>query len=217
MTLDIERLQALFQIGGENPITLRALAPKGQALSARNLNFRATEFPSVEARWAAFAEQALHLNDTGYNIYTCMNPILPNFTGDAVKDEHILSRRLLLIDLDRSDTNDAPATDDEIKLAGHVADDIEGWLRERWNSEPTRVMSGNGIHLYYPLDDLPNDQASRDHVRNVLSSLAGQFVNPTIKVDTSVSNASRITKVPGTIARKGTPTEGRPFRKAVFQ
>jgi hypothetical protein len=44
--------------------------------------------------------------------------------------------------------------------------------------------------------------------------LADKFDNNIVKVDTSVFNASRITKVVGTIARKGIESEGRPYRKA---
>jgi len=216
VTYDLARLQGLFQIGEQNPITLRGIFPGKLKKPAVNLNFCASDHASIEDRWAAFAEQAESLNRHGYNIYTCINPIRPDLREGAVNDNDITHRRLLLIDLDRTGTHDAPATDDEIKLASLVADSIEGWLAERYDGEPTRTMSGSGIHLYYPLAETPNNRESRDHVRNVLKSLAQKFDTPDIHLDLAVSNASRITKVPGSVARKGSPTEDRPFRKAVF-
>ena len=44
--------------------------------------------------------------------------------------------------------------------------------------------------------------------------LANKFDNEIVKIDTVVYNASRITKVVGTIARKGLESEGRPYRMA---
>jgi hypothetical protein len=41
----------------------------------------------------------------------------------------------------------------------------------------------------------------------MLEALAKRYDTATVKVDTGVYNASRITKVPGTIARKGVEVE----------
>jgi hypothetical protein len=94
-----------------------------------------------------------------------------------------------------------------------LADKITGYLQAEWWGAPLRMMSGNGVHLYVPLD-LPNDDVSRDKIKALLKKLAGRFDTPAVQVDTCVHNASRITKVPGTIARKGEESEGRPWRMA---
>lgn len=209
-------LQELFQIGELNPITLRAIAPSTFNLHIRNLTFTASDFADVMTRWAAFAHEANRLNAEGYNIYTCLNPIRPEFDGAAVSDGDIECRRLLLIDLDRAETHDGPATDEEIHLASLTAEKIQTWMRKHHGDEAARVMSGNGIHLLYRLADLPNDEASKSACRDLLKNLGKEFNTKDIKVDTTVHNASRITKVPGTIARKGTEAPERPFRKAMF-
>ena len=49
---------------------------------------------------------------------------------------------------------------------------------------------------------------------SLLKNLATEFDNDTVKIDTTVFNASRITKVVGTFARKGLESEGRPYRMA---
>jgi uncharacterized protein YdcH (DUF465 family) len=101
----------------------------------------------------------------------------------------------------------------EIDAATQLADEIAGYLQAEGWGTPLRMMSGNGVHLYVPLD-LPNDATSRVQVRTLLGKLAGKFDTPAVQVDTCVHNASRITKVPGTIARKGEPSEARPWRMA---
>ena len=97
----IQQLQALFRVGQENPITLRAIGGG----PVENLTFCAREYPALEDRWAAFAADADRLNSARYNIYTCLNPIKPEFAGkagEAVTDADISCRRLFLIDLDRA-------------------------------------------------------------------------------------------------------------------
>jgi hypothetical protein len=210
----IERLQQLFMIGEFNPISLRALPSKG--VGALNETFTAADFPLVNDRWKAFATRAEKLNCDGYNIYTCLNPIACDFIRGAVCDKDIAQRRLLLIDLDRVGTHLAPATNKEIDAAHTLADKIERWFLGIGESRPTRVMSGNGVHLYYHLADLPNDDETHILLRSYLKSLAQNFNTDCVAVDTVVHNASRITKVPGTIARKGIESDERPYRKACF-
>lgn len=218
---ELAKMWPIFPIGPDNPITLRAISPKGAEFEfpARNITFTAMDFPEVEKRKEAFAKQVLALNREGYNVYTCLNPIKPDFAGDlknglAVRDEHIACRQRLLIDLDRANTSNAPATDSEILEANALADRIFDRLQSRFDVEPFRVMSGNGIHLYLPLKNLPNDPDHKELCRQVLINLASEFDTDTMRVDTSVYNAARITKVPGTIARKGIKSPGRPYRMA---
>jgi hypothetical protein len=62
--------------------------------------------------------------------------------------------------------------------------------------------SGNGWHLLYPLD-LPNDKQTKEVVKGVLDGLASMFDDEKVKIDTAVANASRITRLYGTMNRKG--------------
>ena len=156
------------------------------------------------------------MNSLGYNIYIVMNTIKESFRGKSVGDADIRHRDLLLIDIDRVEKLTAPATDDEIEAARLVADSIKAFMEERGWSDPIRVMSGNGHHLYYRLQGTPNDEASERMIQSALFTLAQRFDTDIVKVDTVVFNASRITKVPGTIARKGPESKGRPYRMAVL-
>jgi hypothetical protein len=213
---ETRKMWSIFAVGAKNPISLRAIWPKraGPSEPPVNVTFTAADFPDIDDRRAAFEADALRLNQQGYNVYVVMNPIRPGFSGKAVSDRDIEFRDLLLIDLDRAGKTDCPASDDEIEAAAQLADKIAARLQAQGWDEPLRMMSGNGVHLYLVLDQLPNDDASRDKVQALLGELALEFNTDAVKVDTTVYNAGRITKVPGTVARKGEESEGRPYRMA---
>ncbi len=215
---EIKKMWRIFPTGNSNTLELRALWPKGVVASSqtKTLHFSAADYPDIGDRQSAFEKAALRINRLGFNVYLVMNPIRADFDERSACDEHIEVRRVLLIDIDRAGETKQPATDAEVEAARLLADQVEGWFAERGWNEPHRVMSGNGHHLYYPLANLPNDERSTLWVQKVLSTLADRFDNDTVKVDRGVFNASRITKVPGTIARKGLESEGRPYRMAVI-
>ena len=135
--------------------------------------------------------------------------------SSSARDKDILYRCLLLIDIDRAGVTKDPATDEDIEAAKSLAKEIAKYLADKGWPKPTQVMSGNGWHLYYKLDQLSNDDDTTELIKRVLKQLAKRFNNSNVNIDTVVYNASRITKVPGTIMRKGKETPDRPFRKAV--
>lgn len=205
---EIAKTWDIFPVEQDNPIHLRAIWGKGVPgkKPVQNITFTAAKYPDVAGRKRAFEDKAINLNQQGYNIYTCLNVIKPEFAGDelnelAVKDADILHRRYLLIDVDRSITNE-PATDDEIESVNEVTCRIETNLFFNKGHWPVTVFSGNGNHIYLPID-LPNNVTCKVLCQKVLQALANQYDTTTVEVDTSVYNASRITKVPGTVARKG--------------
>lgn len=192
----------------DNPLHIRAIWGKGvpDSLPVQNITFTVTKYPSLLDRQRAFEDKALVLNQQGYNIYTCFNLISPDFKGNeenglSVKDADIVRRRYLLVDFDRAVTNQ-PATDDEIDEIFKVAHELEKDAFYSKGLEPITVNSGNGVHIYLPLD-LPNDNESKVRCQKMLQAMARKYDTDKVKVDTAVFNASRITKMPGTIARKG--------------
>lgn len=214
---EIQRTWEIFQIGPDNPLSLRGIWPKGvpgTALRTVNKTFSTTVYPNVADRQATFEAEALRLNALGYNAYIVMNPIKAEFLMGPVSDDDIDCRRVLLVDIDRAGATSDPATDADVQAASDLADEVAAYLSGEGWVDPVRVMSGNGVHLYYPLDSLPNDDAAKTRVQTLLQTLAGKFDNEVVRIDRSVINASRITKVPGTIARKGVESEGRPYRMA---
>jgi hypothetical protein len=143
-----------------------------------------------------------------------MNPIHDDFKYGSVKDKDIAYRDLLLIDIDKVGHKAESSTDAELEAAHLLSEQIADYLQSEGWDEPIRMMSGNGYHLYYVLNELPNDEVHKKLVEGALRQLAEKFNNSIVAVDTVVFNASRITKVPGTIARKGENTAERPHRMA---
>jgi hypothetical protein len=214
--IEIKKMWRIIGTSHSSILELRAIWPAGiQPLKpALTMHFKARDFIDVEACKSALEVEALRLNALGYNIYTVMNPINPTFTGSAVKDEDINYRDLLLIDIDRVEKKQEPATDLEVDAAKQLADTVMAYLATNQWPAPIRVMSGNGHHLYYVMPEFANDDESKQYVKNLLRNLAAEFDNEIVKIDTTVFNASRITKVVGTVARKGPESEGRPYRMA---
>jgi hypothetical protein len=154
-------------------------------------------------------------NTAGYNTYYVMNPINDGFTSGSAKDKDIAYRDLLLIDIDKVGHKGESSTDAELDAAKLLSEQIADYLESEGWDHPIRMMSGNGYHLYYILGELPNDDKTKRLVEGALRELAEKFDNSVVAIDTVVYNASRITKVPGTIARKGENTSERPHRMAV--
>jgi hypothetical protein len=212
MQSDIQRMWEIFSIHAHSVLELRAISPANR--SNTSVTFRGSEFTSVETLKRSFEQKALELNACGFNTYIVMNPIKEASTSKCFKDTDIACRRLLLIDIDRAQKVNAPATDAEVEAARIAAMQIREFTTSLRLSAPIMVMSGNGYHLYYRLDDLPNTDDTTRLISKTLRNIAKRFDNDVVHVDTNVSNASRITKIPGTVAYKGTETHERPFRKA---
>jgi len=216
-TTQADEIKKLWQIKATGPssiIELRAIKKQADKKSEIITKlFKGKDFNSRDDLQLAFEQEALRLNAQGFNIYTVMNPIKDDFTSGSVGDSDIAYRDLLLIDIDRHDTKN-PANDIELEAAELLADKVASYLRDGGWKDPIKVMSGNGYHLYYILDHVANTDDIRDAIKNFLKDLAAAFDTNMVKIDTGVFNASRITKVVGTIAYKGKESADRPYRMA---
>lgn len=208
---EIKKLWQIKALGPKSTLEIRAIQTGKPTFTKL---FKGGEFSSVNELKQAFEEKALKLNEEGYNIYTVMNPIKENFIGHSVGDDAIDYRDLLLIDIDRANPSKEPANQAELEAAEILSKDISNYLNQNDWGNPIKMLSGNGYHLYYILNELPNNGIHTTLIKNLLKELANKFNNEVVKVDKVVYNASRITKVPGTIAYKGTSSESRPYRMA---
>jgi hypothetical protein len=214
MSASISEVWKIIDAGDKSALELRAFHYAGKSKVISKI-FKPSSFESIDLMKREFELLTIELNDKGYNIYTVMNPIKRDFQGGSAKDKDIAYRNLLLIDIDRAGATKNPATDKEVEAAKSLATEIAAYLKQLGWPQPIQVMSGNGWHLYYKLDQLNNDDENKSLIQKVLKLLAKRFNNSVVNIDAVVYNASRITKVPGTIARKGEETEDRPYRKAV--
>jgi len=130
--------------------------------------------------------------------------------GETTGDQHVPARHWLLIDVDPTRPAGISATAAEKEHAHQVARRVYAWLRGVLGfPEPIVCDSGNGYHLLFGIAQ-PGDDGGL--VQRCLQALAERFNTTEATVDTSVYNAARICKLPGTVARKGDSTEDRPHR-----
>ena len=134
--------------------------------------------------------------------------------GFAAADHLITRRRWLLLDFDPERISGVSSTTQELTRAREVAESARTWLKSEvgW-PEPLVGMSGNGVHLLYRID-LPNDEASTNLVQASLQAVAQNHDCGDVRIDQTVFNSSRISKLFGTVARKGAHTSSRPHRRS---
>ncbi len=213
-TDEIKNVWRLLGVGDDSVIELRAISPTGSSAPIIK-HYRVESYSNIKALKEAFERDAIRLNNDGFNIYTVMNPIRPNFDGKAAKDYDIECRKWLLIDIDKASSEKRPSTQSELDAAKELAQAVANELKlQGWGDPGLVVMSGNGYHLYYDLGRMPNTLEATQLVQAALSELAKSFDTSTVKVDQVVYNPSRITKVVGTVARKGENTPETPHRIA---
>lgn len=148
-------------------------------------------------------------------IYCTLNPV---GTGarNAAKDQDVIRRTRLLVDCDPirpEGFKSASATEFEHQSALERCAAIRDWLTEQGWPDPVVADSSNGGHLIYGID-LPNDAESTDLIHRCLKALKARFADDVVSVDTTVANASRITKIYGTVSRKGAESADRPHRRS---
>lgn len=194
----------------------------------------------------AFAERvtALERSKQATGVYVTLNPVMHALLGRAknrliaagkkaptTSDGDIVSRRALLIDADPYRPAGLSSTQAEMDAAIAKADEVAAYLYSMGFPSFYQANSGNGAHLVGRID-LPNDAASDKLIGDFLECLNWKFgAVPSDKdektrqfnqgiinvgIDTTVKNASRITKLYGTAVRKGDDTDDRPHRDAAF-
>ncbi len=143
-------------------------------------------------------------------LYYALNPV-PLTLAHSLKSSEVLRRRWLLIDVDRDKTEspDDSATDLEKEQTKQTAWAVSDHLTGEGFPLPVVVDSGNGWHLLYRIDQ-PNNALAREMIKALLEALAGKWPG----VDVKCSDARRVSKLPGTWARKGTESAERPWRLA---
>ncbi len=213
---------------GDVASTISLIAGTGQVVEVRALAENAThsgyfrDYPAL-AQYAG----ALDADPSVQGIYITLNRIEPSLlsrranrikmrlsrTDRTTFDAEITRRRWLPIDIDPVRPAGVSSTDSEHAAAFTLAEKVVTYLRVLGFPEPIRADSGNGAHLLYRID-LPNDAESLALVKHCLAVLDAIFSDGTATVDAANSNAGRIWKLYGTIARKGDSTPERPHHRS---
>lgn len=115
----------------------------------------------------------------------------------------------LLVDLDPVRPAGVSSTDVEHQAAIERAQAVRAFLVEEYGwPEPLLASSGNGAHLLFRADLAPES----DLPKRLLAVLDGLFTDEQVGVDKSTFSPAQLTKLYGTRACKGTPTDERPHR-----
>ncbi|MEZ5590142.1 MAG: hypothetical protein R3F53_05335 [Gammaproteobacteria bacterium] len=205
--------------------TLELLHPAGTVFEIRILKTGRKKtvrgyFDNVDAA----AKNCHYWNGKAPAIYVTLNPVNPallarsanrleSYAETTTVDTDIPARRWLLVDCDPVRPSGISSSDAEHAAALERIKSIRAALQEQGWPQPVAADSGNGGHLLYRIE-LPNNPASGQLVQRCLQALAQKFDDEQVTVDTSVFNAARITKIYGTLARKGDSTPERPHRLA---
>jgi hypothetical protein len=171
------------------------------------------------------AELAVQIVAEG--IYTTLNPCQEALLAranhrlkahaDRTADQNISGIKNFLIDIDPSRPTGISSTGMEHEAALEMARIIQAGLAKEGWPESLVGDSGNGAHLVYPLA-LANTPENVELVKATLLALAQRFQEQLaaagLELDQAVFNPARLTKLYGTMARKGDDTQDRPHRMA---
>lgn len=159
----------------------------------------------------------------GTNVYFTINAVneacysrqqrdkLIQYTKATTSDNDIIAYNYLMIDLDPRRPTDTSSDDGQVQTAKNLGNKIYKFLRDIGFEKPITASSGNGVHLLYRIA-LKNCEDNKQLLKRCLETLALLFNTSEIEVDTTTFNQSRICKLYGTLAQKGTSTKDRPHR-----
>src|SRR5262249_32313124 len=135
-------------------------------------------------------------------------------------DGDVIGRRWLMIDCESKEhSNGLSATEEERTAAWAVLDRARGILDTAGLVHEVICDSGNGWHLFYPID-FPNDDSSKDLLKSIFARRKGQghdalrerCSDDAAHLDPDTYAACQLAKVYGTISRKGEASAERPHR-----
>ena len=135
----------------------------------------------------------------------------------ATSDTDILCYNWMFIDLDPERKSDTSANDEQLKEAFARAKKVATFLENNGFEKPVKALSGNGAHLLYRIS-LKNTDDNVALVKKCLEVLSTLFTDEKVKLDTVNFNPSRVCKLYGTLAQKGSNTKKNPYRMSqIFQ
>ena len=129
------------------------------------------------------------------------------------KDDEIMRRRFLLCDFDPVRMANTSSTDEQFEKAHAKAQDVYRFLRESGFPDMVVAISGNGWHLLVPCD-LPCDDETDTIVKGFYSYMASRFSDGDVEFNQKVFNPARITKMYGTVSKKGANLPTNPWRQS---
>lgn len=217
MTCEIINKTELFK-------AIRILKPDNQLFECRiifnNKQTYSGYFRSAETLWSAFDDIQDFANCNVYiTLNTLNNQCYNRSQHDRFKknadattsDNDVDGYDWMLIDLDPKRPTKTSSSDEQLRKAQVKCKQIGKFLQNVGFEKPVIGFSGNGYHLLYKI----NMQVTTDNKKLLemcLKTLSMLFSDEDIDVDMKNFNPSRVCKLYGTRAQKGTSTDGAPHR-----
>lgn len=213
--IDIEKVKESIEIlkPSNTLYEIRILIGSGKRKQTISGYFRGTKnleaaFNTVDLRRANVFYSLNEIDEGCYSREQHEKFVLVDST---TSDTEILRYKYLLVDVDPKRPSGISSTDEELEAAKVTAGRIKEYLTNMGFSKPVEALSGNGCHLLYAID-LPNNDENEKLLKQCLYALDATFNNEKIDIDKSVFNPSRVSKLYGSVARKGANTKERPHR-----
>lgn len=156
-------------------------------------------------------DEVEEMNSQGFGVYATLNPVEPDKAAEEPRlskslttKANIRHRSFLLVDLDRKTKGTGSATEVDLRDSLEVATSICDMIADSFPdvTQPAVICSGNGHAVIIPVF-MANSLASTEAARRLLIHLNTVFCGDRqCHVDNSVTDASRVSRVPGTINTK---------------
>lgn len=134
---------------------------------------------------------------------------------NTTTDQNIEGRKWIMLDFDTERAAGVGSTDEQWQEARAVALKVYDFLKAQGFYDPIVTHSGNGVHIYIRVN-LANNDDNKKLIERFLHAMSMMFSDEKVKIDLAVANAARITKLVGTMAKKGTNTANRPWRMSKY-
>ena len=134
---------------------------------------------------------------------------------NTTTDQNIEGRKWIMLDFDTDRAAGVGSTDQQWQEARAVALKVYDFLKAQGFYDPIVTHSGNGVHIYIRVN-LANNDENKKLIERFLHAMSMMFSDDKVKIDLAVANAARITKLVGTMAKKGTNTANRPWRMSKY-
>lgn len=129
----------------------------------------------------------------------------------TTSDKDVVGYDWLMVDLDPVRPAGTSSTDEQIEKAKQLGNKIFVFMQSLGFEKPLTAFSGNGVHLLYRVK-IKNEAEKVKLLEKSLKTLNMLFSTSDVDVDMKYFNPSRICKLYGTLAQKGTNSTERPHR-----
>lgn len=211
-TLQLRKALSILKPNGQL-FEIRIIHGKGKSTSGYFKNIDTAvkaleELPENELRNANVYFTLNNVSDDCYARIQRDKICVPEVT---TQDSEIKNYEWLFIDLDPIRAKGTSSSNEQLGKAREMAVKVSSYLKQEGFEDPVVGMSGNGMHLLYKVA-LSVDK--KETIKHFLEAVDLMFSDEVIKIDTVNHNPSRICKLYGTLAQKGTGTDDRPHRMA---